>query len=65
MRVLVLLALAAIVVSLASGFYFVITDRSKGDRAVKALTVRVALSISLFLLLMAGQYFGYLPDRHL
>ncbi len=65
MRVLVLLALGLIVASLASGLYFMMTDRGKSDRAVRALTLRVALSVSLFLLLMAGQYFGLLPDRHL
>ncbi len=65
MRVLVLLALLIIVGSLASGFYFMITDKGKTDRAVRALTVRVAISVTLFLLLMAGQYFGLLPDRHL
>lgn len=65
MRVLVLLALGLIVASLASGLYFMMTDRGKSDRAVRALTLRVALSVSLFLLLMASQYFGLLPDRHL
>jgi hypothetical protein len=30
---------------------------------VKALTVRVALSVTLFLLLMAGYYFGIIPQR--
>jgi hypothetical protein len=65
MRVLVLLALGLIVASLASGLYFMMTDKGKSDRAVRALTVRVALSVTLFLLLMASQYFGLLPDRHL
>jgi len=30
---------------------------------VKALTVRVALSVTLFLLLMVGYYFGIIPQR--
>ncbi|MDE3010407.1 MAG: twin transmembrane helix small protein [Pseudomonadota bacterium] len=65
MRVVVLLVLGLIVGSLASGLYFMMTDKGRSDRAVRALTLRVALSVSLFLLLMAGQYFGLLPDRHL
>ena len=65
MRMLVVLALLCIVASLGSGLYFMMTDRGKSNRAVKALTVRVALSVTLFLLLMASQYFGLLPDRHL
>jgi type II secretory pathway pseudopilin PulG len=64
-RVLVVLALFCIVASLASGLYFMMTDKGRSDRTVKALTVRVALSVTLFLLLMAGRYFGLLPDRHL
>jgi hypothetical protein len=32
---------------------------------VRALTIRVALSISLFLLLMAGLYFGVIPQKGL
>ena len=30
---------------------------------VKALTVRVGLSVALFLILMAGYYFGLIPGR--
>ena len=65
MRYVVMLALFCIVASLASGFYYMMNDKGRGDRAVRALTVRVGLSVSLFLLLMAGQYFGLLPNGHL
>lgn len=65
MRVLVVLALLAIVGSLASGLYYMLVDKGGSDRVVKALTVRVAISMSLFLLLMAGYHFGFIPDRHL
>jgi hypothetical protein len=65
MRIIVVLALLCIVGSLASGLYFMMTDKGQTDRALKALTVRVALSVTLFMMLMAGSYFGLLPDRHL
>jgi hypothetical protein len=41
--------------------------KDKGDsrRMVKALTWRVALSVSLFLLLMAGFYFGVIDKSGL
>ena len=65
MRYVVLLALFCIMASLASGFYYMMTDKGRGDRAVRALTVRVGLSVSLFLLLMACRYFGLLEDGHL
>jgi hypothetical protein len=31
---------------------------------LKALTVRISLSVCLFLMLMAGFYFGVIPPRH-
>jgi hypothetical protein len=34
-------------------------------RTVKALTVRVALSVTLFVLLMLGYYFGLIPQEGL
>lgn len=65
MRIVVLLVLLFIVGSLASGFYFVISDKGKTKRAVKALTIRVGLSVALFMALMLGLHFGILPNRHL
>ena len=32
-------------------------------RQLNALTVRIALSVALFLMLMAGYYFGLIPGR--
>ncbi len=52
-----------IVASLFSALYYVYKDRSGSKRAVKALALRVGLSIALFLLLMIGYYFGYLTER--
>jgi len=63
MRIVVIAALVLIIASLASALIYVIRDRSGSDRALRALTVRVALSITLFLMLMAGYYFGFIPGR--
>lgn len=52
-----------IIVSLASGLYFVFHDRSGSKRAVKALAVRVGLSVGLFVFLMVAFYFGFVPAR--
>jgi DUF2909 family protein len=62
-RLVVIAFLIVIVVSLASALIYLIRDRGQSDRAVKALTVRVALSVTLFLLLMVGYYFGFIPQR--
>jgi hypothetical protein len=63
MRYVVIAALLAIVASLFSALIFVLRDRSGSTRAVKALAVRVGLSLALFLFLMAGYYFGFIPGR--
>ena len=54
---------ALIIFSLASGLYFVFRDRSDSTRAVKALALRVGLSVGLFVLLMVAYYFGFVPRR--
>jgi len=59
----VLAVFALIVFSLASGLYFVFRDRSDSQRAVKALALRVGLSVGLFVLLMVAYYFGFVPGR--
>ena len=63
MRYVVILILALIIASLGSALFYVFRDRGNSSRAVKALAIRVGLSIGLFLLLMAGYYFGFIPGR--
>ncbi len=63
MRYVVIAALVLIVASLASALVFVMRDRSGSMRAVKALALRVGLSLALFLFLMASYYFGWIQDR--
>ena len=62
-RILIIAFLLIILGSLASALYFLVKDKGQSDRTVKALTLRVSLSLGLFLLLMAGFYFGILPPR--
>jgi len=65
MKLLVIAFLIVIVASLASALIYLIRDKGHSDRTVKALTVRVALSVTLFLLLMVGYYFGVIPRQGL
>jgi len=64
-KILILLTLALILVSLFSALamLFKNDDPEKRKLVVKALTVRISLSIGLFLVLMASFYFGLLPGR--
>lgn len=64
MRLVVFVFLAFILVSLFSALYYVWKDRGRGShRAVKALTVRVILSIFLFMLLVIGYHFGLFTHK--
>jgi hypothetical protein len=61
MKLIVVAFLVLILASLGSALYYLVTDKGGSTRTVKALTVRVSLSLGLFLLLMAGYYFGLIP----
>lgn len=57
-KLIMVLALLAIVVSLGIALWRLITDRGESERTVKALTFRIGLSIALFLLLVLGMLTG-------
>ena len=63
MKILVIVLLLAIVGSLASALFYLVHDQGKSKRTVNALAVRVGLSLLLFLMLMAGHYFGLIPEK--
>jgi len=63
MKIIAVVLLLAVVVSLFSGLYFLQKDKGSSNRVVKALTVRVALSLTVFLFLMVSYYFGWFPAK--
>jgi hypothetical protein len=63
MRYVVMALLLLIVASLASAVVFMFRERGDSKRMVKALALRVGLSVFLFVMLMAGYYFGLIPGR--
>lgn len=65
MRLFALLFIVFILASLASALYYLVKDKGQSDRVVKMLTVRVGLSLTLFIVLMAGYYFGFIPETGL
>lgn len=62
-RVIVITFLLVIIGSLFSALLFLMKDKGSTDRTIKALTLRIGLSITLFLLLVTGFYFGVLPPK--
>jgi Protein of unknown function (DUF2909) len=63
MKIIAVVLLLAVVASLFSGLYFLQKDKGNSTRAVKALTVRVVLSLTVFLFLMVSYYFGWFPAK--
>ncbi len=63
MKIVVIIFLLLILASLGSALYFLVTDCGQSKRTVTALALRVGLSVTLFLLLMAAYYFGLIPGK--
>ena len=63
MKIVVVLFLVFILGSLFSALYFFVRDKGQGERMVKALTVRIVLSVILFALLMLGIYSGLITGK--
>jgi hypothetical protein len=57
-KILVILMLLLIIGSLFSALYYLVKGNGDSERTVKALTWRVGLSLTLFLLLVLGFYTG-------
>lgn len=65
MRILILVLLAAVIVSLFSGLYFVYKDKGNSNRVVISLTIRIVLSLLVFAILIVSYYFGWIGPRGL
>jgi len=63
MEILVVVTLIAIVFSLGQALFSMTSGPSDSKRMVRALTVRVGLSIALFAFLMLGWYFGLIEPH--
>ena len=63
--IFVIVVLLVIVASLFSGLFYMMKDRGQSTRAVKALTIRIALSLLLFAMLMIGYWTGLLHPHGL
>jgi len=63
MKYLVIAAFIAIVGSLFSGLVFLVRDKGQTERTVRALTVRIALSVALFVFLMVSFWLGLIPGK--
>ena len=62
-KLVVMLVLGAIVVSLGVALYQLATGRGDSSGMLRSLTVRIGLSIALFLLLMIAWQLGWISPH--
>ncbi len=62
-KYLIAAVLIAIVISLGMGLFFLLTDKGESKRMVHSLTVRIGLSVVLFVLLFIAWYFGLIQPH--
>ena len=65
MRIVIFLVLAGIIVTLGVALYHLASNRGSSDQLLRSLTLRVVLSVALFLLLMIAWRFGLIRPHGL
>lgn len=61
---IIVVLMILMLVSLASALWYMIKDRGKSNRTVKALTFRISIWIALFVLLVGGVYTGLITPSN-
>jgi len=62
-KYLIVAAFIAIFASLGFSLYFMMKDTGQSKRMVNSLTVRISLSVALFVLLFVAWYFGLIQPH--
>ena len=62
-KIIIFILLILILISLGSGLLFLVRDQGKTQRVISSLTVRIILSISLFLMLIIGYFTGLIKPH--
>lgn len=62
-KILIVACLIAIVISLGSGLFYLVNDKGDSKKMVRALTVRIALSVALFVLLFIAWQQGLIQPH--
>jgi hypothetical protein len=63
MKIIVVAALIAVVVSLFSALFYLYRDKGHGTRMVRMLAIRVALSIGLVAFLVLSYFMGWIGPQ--
>jgi ABC-type nitrate/sulfonate/bicarbonate transport system substrate-binding protein len=62
-KALIVIALLAVVVSLGQALFAMASGPQNSGRVLKALTVRISISVALFIALMVAWRFGWIEPH--
>ncbi|WP_144629760.1 twin transmembrane helix small protein [Bordetella genomosp. 13] len=62
MRIIVVVAFIGILASLGSALVYLMKDKGGTNRTVNALTVRIGLSVALFLFVLFAHHMGWIES---
>jgi hypothetical protein len=63
-KLLIVAVLIAIILSLFTGLFHLVRDDGQSKKMVNALTVRIGLSVALFILLFVAWWMGLIAPHH-
>jgi hypothetical protein len=63
-KLLIVAVLIAIILSLFTGLFHLVRDDGQSKKMVNALTVRIGLSVALFILLFVAWSMGLIAPHH-
>lgn len=63
MRIVIVIALIGILFSLGSALFYLMRDKGTTNRTVNALTIRVGISVALFLFILFSYWMGWIAPR--
>lgn len=64
MKTFIVILLLVIFISLGQSLYYLITDKgTKSKRTVKMLTLRIGLSVGIFMIMIIASFFGVIQPH--
>ena len=63
-KTIIIIILIVILLSLTKGLHFLMKDDYQSRKMVRSLTIRIVLSIFLFLLILFGYWMGWIAPNH-
>ena len=64
-KIFIIFIMLVILGALISGLIFLVQDKKKTNRTIKALTWRISLSLTLFLFLFLAYFFNWITPHNL